>query len=420
MKIAVLGAGIIGVTTAYALAREGHQVTIIDRQNKPANETSYANGGQIAATHTVPWGNPKMPLQVIKWMLKADAPLLFKPLRWDPELWQWGVKFLSSCTKTNSEKNFATALSLAQYSKKILNAYKQKHYLQYNQLEKGILYLYRNLNSYQQGVEKAHKINDLGLPQKILTKDEVIGLEPELKNSYTTITGGVLSPDDESGDARLFALELSKIASEAGVEYLYNTHIKSIRAHKAEVLAVDTERGSITADAFVSCLACDTYSLFKPLQLKVPIYPAKGYSISASMHNPSKGPARSITDESNFIVITPLGDQLRAAGTAEMCGYDRTTNLNRVKPILNLTKGLFPYASEYKDYKVWTGLRPTTPDSIPIVGATKYSNLFINSGHGTLGWTMACGSAQIIADLISNNSLEIDIRNLSLTRFNKN
>lgn len=417
MKVAVLGAGIIGVTTAQALSAQGHDVVVVDRQAAPAEETSFANGGQISAAHTIPWAAPHMPFQAFKWMFQPDAPLLFKPLRWDPALWRWGLRFLANCTSTLAKGNFEKALRVARYSRSRLQAMRQLHGLDYNHTSGGILYLYRDHDSLAKGKATAEDLASHGLPQKILDQDGVIAEEPALAQAQEPLAGGILSPDDETGDARLFTVALSKIAENANVRFRFETKIRALTTRQREITGIATSQGTLEADAYVVCLASETPRLLKPLGLDVPIYPAKGYSMTAPISDDAAAPTRSITDESRFVVVTRLGSQLRAAGTAELTGWDISLNPKRLAPIVAATRSLFPNATDYNSVEPWCGLRPATPDSVPIIGATPYGNLFLNTGHGTLGWTMACGSAQVTADLISGKHPEIDLDGLELARF---
>ncbi len=417
MKVVVLGAGVIGITTAQALSAAGHDVVVIDRQNSAAQETSFANGGQVSATHAAPWASPAMPFQAFKWMFQADAPLLFKPLRWDPALWRWGLRFLANCTTARSATNFERALRVATYSRTVLGALRQRYNLQYDQSTGGILYIYRDQQAAAKGQEMARKLTDLGFPQTILDHDGVLAEEPALADARTTLVGGVLSPDDETGDAQLFSQALAKVASDSNVTFRYGTSVRALVTRNREITGLATDQGTLEADAYVVCLASETPRLLRPLGLDVPIYPAKGYSLTTAITAPPAAPSRSITDESKFIVVTRLGDRLRAAGTAELAGWDKSLNPRRLAPIIQDTQSLFPKAADYSQIEPWCGLRAATPDSVPIIGGTSYANLFLNTGHGTLGWTMACGAAQALADLISGRTPEIDLDGLGLDRF---
>jgi D-amino-acid dehydrogenase len=419
MKVAVLGAGVIGVSTAQALAASGHDVVVLERQDAPARETSFANGGQVSATHTSPWASPHMPFQAFKWMFQADAPLLFKPLRWDPDLWRWGLRFLANCTAGRNTENYDKSLKLALYSRERLQALRQRFGLRYDNTSGGIVYVYRDQASLKKGQDLARKLIDRGLPQTLLNRDALLAEEPALQGATERLLGGVLSPEDETGDARLFSETLAKLAANEGVTFQYGTGIRALTARHGEITGVATDQGTVTADAYVVALGAFTPRLLRPLGLDVPIYPAKGYSLTTPITSDGDAPSRSITDESKFIVITRLGDKLRAAGTAELAGWDMSLDAERLAPIITDTRALFPKAADYEHIEPWCGLRPATPDSVPILGATTYSNLFLNTGHGTLGWTMAAGSAQAVADLISGRMPDIELDRYALHRFSQ-
>ncbi len=420
MKILVLGAGVVGTTTAYFLAQDGHDVTVLDRQSGAALETSFANGAQISACHAKPWAEPKMPLQALRWTFQADAPLLFRPWRWDPSLWSWGLKFLRNCTSERMRLNMDRTLRIALYSRSVLKALRQHTGIQYNQVTKGILHIYRTPEEFTEGRATAGQLSALGLPQDILTADECVKLEPALAHAANTdLAGGLMSPEDESGDAHLFTEELSKLAVARGVQFRFGVTIKSLETSGHRISRVVTDQGDMEADAIVLTLGSYAPHIAKPLGIHLPIYPAKGYSISIDLDSPDSAPTISLTDETRFMVFSRLGNTLRVAGTAELAGWDTSLAPVRVEALKRNAQSLFPEASSYTDLNPWCGLRPATPDSVPILGGTSYENLFLNTGHGTLGWTMACGSAQITADLIAGRKPEIDLNGLTLGRFER-
>jgi D-amino-acid dehydrogenase len=418
VKILVLGAGVVGTTTAYFLAEDGHQVTVLDRQSAPGMETSFANGAQISACHAKPWAGPSVPGQAFLWMFKPDAPLLFRPWRWDPALWSWGMKFLRNCTDARLAVNMQRTLRVALYSRAVLKALRQKTNIQYDQLTQGILHIYRTAHEFAEGRRTAAQLESFGLPQDVLTPADCVRLEPALAHAAKSdLAGGLLSPEDESGDAQRFTTEISKLALERGVVFRSGVTVQRIETERGEITRVITDKGPEDADAFVLALGSYSPHFARALGLHLPVYPAKGYSISVEIENPAAAPTISITDETNFMVFSRLGNRMRVAGTAELAGWNTGLNPARVAPLVRNARSLFPDASSYTDLHPWSGLRPATPDSVPILGATRYSNLFLNTGHGTLGWTMACGSARIIADLIAGRTPEIDMEGLGLDRF---
>jgi D-amino-acid dehydrogenase len=419
MKIAVLGAGVVGTTTAYFLAQDGHDVVVLDRQKGAGLETSFANGGQISACHAKPWAGPRVPLQTFLWTFKPDAPLLFKPWRFDPALWSWGLKFLRNCTSERQRINMDRTLRVSLYSRQVLKALRQKTNIQYDQQVNGILHVYRSGAEFEEGRHTAAQLASLGLPQDILTPEECAKIEPALTPAVKAgeLTGGLMSGDDESGDARLFTDEMAKLATARGARFRYGVTIRKLEHARNQVTRIVTDQGDETPDAVVLSLGSYSPHLTANLGLKLPIYPAKGYSITCEIENPEAAPTVSVTDETRYMVFSRLGNQLRVAGTAELAGWDTHLDPVRVDPLVRNVKSLFPDASSYKDINAWCGLRPATPDSVPILGATRFENLFLNTGHGTLGWTMACGSGRAIADLIAGRSPEIDMDGLGLERF---
>jgi D-amino-acid dehydrogenase len=418
VHIAVLGAGVIGTTTALSLAEDGHQVTVIDRQLGPALETSFANGAQISACHAKPWAGPGTPWQAFKWMWQPDAPLRFKPWRWDPPLWAWGLRFLANCTAERARINMDRALRLSLYSRAVLAALRQRTNLQYDQVLQGILHIYRTQDEFDDGRRNAENLAALGLPQDVLSPADCVRLEPALAHiAQHGLVGGLMSPVDESGDARVFSEEVAKLAVAHGVVFRWGETIMGLESERRRISRVRTDKGLLEADGYV--LAAGSYSpmLARDLGLSLPVYPAKGYSITVEIEQPAAAPTISITDESRYMVFSRLGNKMRVAGTAELAGWDTRLDPVRVEPLVRNAKTVFPAASDYKTVNPWCGLRPATPDSAPIIGRSPIDNLLLNTGHGTLGWTMAMGSARVLADIIAGRRPEIDIAGLGLDRF---
>lgn len=418
MKVVVLGAGVVGVTTAYFLARDGHAVTVIDRQKQPGQETSYANGAQISACHAKPWAGPDTPLQALKWMFQPDAPLLFKPWRFDPPLWSWGLKFLANCTSRRARINMNRALRVSLYSRNVLQSLRQFTNIQYDQILQGILHIYRTADEFAQGRANAAQLADLGLPQDVLTPADCVRIEPALAHAARhDLVGGLMSPSDESGDAQKFSIEIGRLAESLGVTFRFGETVQRLERTGPRLTRVVTDNTDYAPDLAVLALGSFSPFLSRDLGIKLPVYPAKGYSISVAIDRPEAAPTVSITDETRYMVFSRIGNTMRVAGTAELAGWDTVLDPVRVAPLLENAKSLFPDASSYAALNPWCGLRPATPDSVPIIGATPLENLLLNTGHGTLGWTMACGSAQIIADLAAERQPEIDLEGLGLDRF---
>ncbi|MCB2108939.1 MAG: D-amino acid dehydrogenase [Rhodobacteraceae bacterium] len=416
--IVVLGAGVVGTTTAFALAADGHRVTVIDRQPGPGLETSFANGAQISACHVKPWAEPGAPWQALKWMFQADAPLLIKPFRWDPDLWRWGLRFLTKCTAAQARESMNRALRIAIYSRSVLGAWRQQTNIQYDQVLRGILHIYRSPAEFEKGKALAARLSEFGLRQDILDPDACVACEPALAHLATRdLVGGILSPEDESGDAHRFTAELAKLAQARNVTFRFGETVKTIDRDGKRICGISTDRGYVEGDAVVLALGSFSPRLTRELGLNLPVYPAKGYSITAHVTKSDAAPTVSILDEARYMVFSRLGDRLRVAGTVELGGWSMDLDPVRVKPLLDNARETFPEASDYGEVAPWCGLRPATPDSLPIVGATSFENLFLNTGHGTLGWTMACGSAKVIADLIAGRQPEIDLEGLGIARF---
>jgi len=314
--------------------------------------------------------------------------------------------------------NMDRTLRIALYSRSVLKSLRQFSGLQYNQVTKGILHIYRTQGEFEAGRKNAEHLSSLGLPQDILSPKECVEVEPALAHAANdSLAGGLLSHEDESGDAHAFTNEVAKLAVKGGAEFRYGVTTQKIELANGRVSKVITNRGDFEPDAVVLALGSYSRDIAAPIGIELPIYPAKGYSITVELENPSAAPTVSLTDETRFMVISRLGNKLRVAGTAELAGWDTSLDEVRVEPLKKNVQSLFPDASSYTELNPWCGLRPATPDSVPILGPTRYENLFLNTGHGTLGWTMACGSARVVSDMIAGKTPEIDLSGLTLERF---
>jgi D-amino-acid dehydrogenase len=405
MKIIVLGGGIIGISSAWWLSQAGHEVVVVDRCAGPAQETSFANGGQISVSYAEPWANPQAPLKLFKWMFKDDAPLLFRP-QLDWQQWAWGALFLRECLPSRLALNIRAMVSMAQYSRDTLKLMREELGIQYHQQTKGILNFYRDHAEFDASQVAADVMRDYGVDRRVVSADEVIALEPALAPVRDSIVGGDFTVDDESGDAYLFTQQLAKLAAQAGVQFKFSTSVTRIiqeggRAASAEVIDAHGRYENLKADAFVVAMGSFTPQILRPLGVHCPIYPTKGYSASFPILNAGAAPSVSLTDSSHKVVYTRLGDTLRMAGTAELSGYSRELNPTRCQAMLLQARELFPDALDYDHVQYWSGLRPSTPSNVPLIGATRVANVFVNSGHGTLGWTMGAGSGRALADLMS-------------------
>lgn len=417
MKVVVLGAGVVGTAAAWYLRQAGHEVTVVERQAGAGLETSFANGGQVSPCHAEPWANPETPFKALEWLGHPDAPLIFKWWRYDPELWAWLARFLINCTPGRTRINTDRTLRVAIYSRACLQALRQYTGLSYDQKTEGILHVYRDPRALDHAIKTSALMNALGLKRQTKTVAEALAIEPALSDVAGELAGAIFTPDDESGDAHKFTVALAGRAEAEGVIYCYNTKVEGFQRDGDKIGAVMTDRGPITADAYVIAMGSWSRVWAKQLGLKLPLYPAKGYSATLAITEPSAAPNVSITDDEHKLVFSRLGERLRCAGTAELSGWSDAMDPVRANAIVRGAKSLFPRAGDYASAQLWAGLRPTTPDSVPILGKTPIKNLYLDTGHGTLGWTMACGSGKALADLISGREPEIDMTGLGMERF---
>jgi D-amino-acid dehydrogenase len=406
--VAVLGAGVIGVTAAWYLRRDGHEVLVVDRQAAAAQETSFANGGQISVSHAEPWANPHAPLQALKWLGREDAPLLFR-LRADPALWAWSLRFLGECRGSRTRDNIRQITALGLYSRAELGRLRDELNLQYDQKQRGILHFYTREADFTAAREAAALMRQYGCNRRIISADEALAIEPALADARPQIVGADYTAEDESGDAMRFTQQLATHAERAGVRFRWKTPVEALVAHGERIDHARLGDGShLTADAFVLALGSHTPKLLKPLGRSIPVYPAKGYSVTYTLSPESVAPEVSLTDDGCKIVLSRLGNRLRVAGTAEFSGYSGELNPVRCAMIERRVAELFPRLAPVGATTQWTGLRPATPSNRPLIGRFGWDNCFLDTGHGTLGWTMACGSGRALADLVDGRRPEPD------------
>lgn len=412
MKIIVMGAGVIGVTSAWYLARAGHEVTVLERNAGAAAETSFGNGGQISVSHAEPWANPAAPLKILRWLRREDAPLLFR-LRADPAQWLWALKFLGQCTSAWTRANTVQLVRLGSYSRQCLQALRAETGIEYDHLERGILQFYTRASEFEAAQSTARLMRDLGCERRDVDVDEAVRLEPALAPVRAQLVGATFTEADESGDARLFTTRLAQACAQVGVRFRYGARITRLLRGGGDMQGVEfaDEQGAYQvakADAYVLALGSYSRTIARSAGLSLHIYPVKGYSITLPVLETSRAPTVSLGDDEYKLVYSRFGDRLRVAGTAEFNGYSNALNRVRCAAIVNRAMQIFPGISRPELASYWAGLRPTTPGNLPYIGRSGVRGLYLNTGHGTLGWTHACGSAQAIADIIDGRRPDVD------------
>ncbi len=410
MKVAVLGSGIIGTATAWWLSQAGHEVVVVERRSGSALETSRANGGQISVSYSEPWANPHTLLKVLKWLLRSDAPMAFRP-RLDVRQWLWCAAFLRECLPKRLPANIRAMVAMSEYSLQTLKAMRAELDIEYAHQARGILNFYRNAADFETSQEAAGLMRDYGLDRRIVNVAEMLDIEPALAGAQGMLVGGDYTQGDESGDVYLFTTGLAEKARRAGVEFRFDCEIMRLDAEGGQVRAVelvgpDGRFERLSADAYVAALGSWTPHLVRPLGVPCPVYPAKGYSATFPVLDSDQAPFVSLTDSANKVVFSRLGDRLRMAGMAEIGGYSRGLNVARCEQLAGLARELFPSALDFDNVDYWSGLRPSTPSNVPLIGRTRVGNLYLNTGHGTLGWTMGVGSGRALADIISGKTPE--------------
>ena len=416
MKTLVLGAGVIGVTTAYYLARAGHQVTVIDRDEGPAMGTSFANGGQLSFSHPEPWASPDVP--AIAWRaLRGGQSPFHMPLRWDPALWSWGLRFLRNCTARRRYQHAARIAALALLSRRALAGILATEAIGFEHRRAGTLHLFTDPRELDKALDLAQARRGFGIAQQPLDPQGCVRIEPALAERGERLAGGIYAPDDETGDARLFTQALARRLAQQGVVFRFGVTAEGLEAHGGRVTAVVTDQGRLYADNYILSLGTESPRLARTLSLRLPIYPVKGYSISLPLGEDHSALRVNIIHEARRAVAARLGPQLRIAGGADFVGHDRALDCPRARVVLDAIRELFPAPGDLSQAGYWAGLRPMTPDGMPILGPTRYRGLYLNTGHGSLGWTLACGSAQALAELLCDREPPIDIHGFSLERF---
>ncbi|MBN3724903.1 D-amino acid dehydrogenase [Burkholderia sp. Ac-20379] len=415
MRVVILGSGVVGVTSAYYLARAGHEVTVIDREAGPALETSFANAGQISPGYAAPWAAPGVPLKAVKWMFEKHAPLA---IRLDGSRFQlqWMWQMLRNCTAERYAVNKGRMVRLAEYSRDCFQALRADTGIQYEGRTGGTLQLFRTQAQFDGAAKDIAVLRDANVPFELLTADQLKNAEPALGAVSHKLTGGLRLPGDETGDCQLFTTRLAAMAEELGVQFRYNTSIDALAVAGGRIAGVQCGSELVRADAYVVALGSYSTQFLSNL-VKIPVYPLKGYSITAPIVNAESAPVSTVLDETYKIAITRFDSRIRVGGMAEIAGFDKRLNQARRETLEMCVNDLFPGGGDTAKATFWTGLRPMTPDGTPIVGRTPMPNLFLNTGHGTLGWTMSCGSGQLLADLMSGKKPAIQADDLSVHRY---
>jgi len=416
MKVLVLGAGVVGVTSAYYLARAGHEVTVVDRQQGAGLETSFANAGQVSFGYSAPWAGPGIPQKALKWMFMRHSPLVIRP-KLDPLQWSWLWQMLRNCTEAAYQTNKSRMVRVADYSREALADLREETGITYDGRERGTLQLFRTQEQLDHIADDLRVLKQYDVPFEVLDRAGCIGAEPALARVQEKFVGGLRLPLDETGDAHIFTQRLAAICAEKGVTFHYGTRIERLLVEGGDIAGVVTSAGTLTAERYLLALGSYSPQLLAPLGLKVPVYPVKGYSITLPVVDDAAAPVSTVMDETYKIAITRLGDRIRVGGTAEIAGFDLRLHEERRQTLLHSVMDLYPQGGDPSRAVFWCGLRPMTPDGTPIIGPTKYPSLFLNTGHGTLGWTMSCGSGKLAADLVTGQRPNIEHADLALSRY---
>lgn len=415
MRVIVLGSGVIGVASAYYLAQQGAEVTVLDRQSGPAEETSFGNAGQISPGYSTPWAAPGIPFKAVKWMFQHHAPLA---INLDGSMWQlqWMAQMLKNCNPQSYAVNKERMMRVAEYSRDCLRELRKDTGINYENRAKGTLQLFRKEAQMEAVQRDISVLQECGVSYELLNGNELGCVEPALANTQDKLVGGLHLPNDETGDCYLFTNALAQIAKELGVNFQFNQNVEKLIVEGDEIKGVQVNGKVLTADRYVLAFGSYSRDFLKPLDLQLPVYPVKGYSLTIPIVDPAFAPQSTVLDETYKIAITRFDQRIRVGGMAELSGFNLGLNEDRRATLQMVTQDLFP-GGDMAQASFWTGLRPMTPDSTPIIGATRFKNLFLNTGHGTLGWTMACGSGKLISDIVLNHKTEISTDGLSIQRY---
>jgi len=422
MKILVLGGGVIGVTTAYYLARDGHEVELVDRQAGPALETSFANAGEVSPGYSSPWAGPGVPVKAVKWLLMHHRPLVVRALL-DPAMWRWGLQMLANCNARAYAVNKSRMLPLAEYSRDCMKALRAETGIAYDHRTQGTLQLFRTPKQLDAIAGDVEVLKQYGVPFEVLDREGFCRVEPALRHTAEKFVGALRLPGDETGDCFMFTNRLAEMAAALGVRFRWGTTIERLEVEGGgsgpggRLAAVHTSAGRLTADRVVLALGSHSPKLLAPLGIRLPVYPVKGYSITVPITDPAGAPESTIMDETHKVAVTRLGDRIRVGGTAELAGYDERLHEARRATLAHVVSDLFPHGGDVSKASFWCGLRPMTPDGTPIVGPAPVDGLILATGHGTLGWTMAAGTGRVVADMVAGRKPAIENEGLGLERY---
>jgi D-amino-acid dehydrogenase len=415
MKVTILGSGVIGATSAYYLAKAGHEVFVIDRQEGPALETSFANAGEVSPGYSAPWAGPGVPLKAIHWLLMQHSPLVIKPML-DPAMWRWGLQMLRNCTETRYRINKSRMVRLAEYSRDCLIALRAATGIAYDERTQGTLQLFRTQKQLDGTAKDIEILQEYGVPYQLLDRNGYLQYEPALARVQQKFVGGLRLPGDETGDCYKFTVAIAKAAESLGVRFRFGVPIRRLLVDGGGISGVETAQGLEHADRYLLALGSYSAAALAPLGLRLPVYPVKGYSITVPIVDAAAAPESTVMDETHKVAVTRLGDRIRVGGTAQLSGFDLQLVEGRRRTLEFVVGDLFPQGGDVARATFWTGLRPMTPDGTPLLGPTGIDKLWLATGHGTLGWTMAAGTGQLLADWMSGRATQIDTSGLTIDR----
>jgi D-amino-acid dehydrogenase len=416
MKIAILGSGVIGTTAAYYLAKAGNDVTVLERRSAPALETSHANAGEVSPGYSAPWAGPGVPIKAIKWLLMHHRPLVIKPML-DFAMWRWAAQMLRNCTAARYALNKGRMVRLAEYSRDCLKQLRAETGIRYDERMQGTLQLFRTQKQLDGTGKDIEVLQQYGVPYQLLDRDGYLKYEPALADVKDKFVGGLRLPGDETGDCFLFTQHVATLAQGLGAQFRFGVNVKRLITDTNALAGIDTDAGLVKADRYLVALGSYSTRMLAPIGVRIPVYPVKGFSITVPIRDAAKAPESTIMDETHKIAVTRLGDRIRVGGTAQLSGFDLQLNERRRRTLEFVLNDLFPRGGDVSRAEFWTGLRPMTPDGTPIVGPTRLPNLWLATGHGTLGWTMAAGTGRLLTDWMSGRPTEIDVDGLSVERY---